>query len=190
MANKPKRVEIPAGVDLAAMGDIPEDWKNLTLEEIEKQIKLVTLQSHMLDLDRIQDENQKRISKRHAIEKFNREIQQDMAAQEAKLSWLRTHCRHRMGGYHSDITAGDGKPCIARTQMLDGVTWLLQCLRCRTKIFTPHPSLQQTDPEKFERDMAEYKRFWELSCDSGMSEIRGPTFSFVQNGVPIIPQRV
>ena len=185
-----KKIEIPPGLDVKALENIPDEWQNLSLDEIERLIRLADLQTTMLDLERVREDNASRIAKKLATAKFNRELQENLASEQAKLQWIRDHCRHRSGGYHNDITQGDGKPCIARTQMLDGVTIMLQCLRCRTKVFTPHPSLLQTDPNQYREDMELYKRMLELSYDSGMSEIRGPTFQFVQNGVPIIPVRV
>jgi len=74
--------------------------------------------------------------------------------------------------------------------MLDGFTWLLQCTRCRLRLFTPHPSLATTDPERYAKEKAAYDKLWELAGDSGLDEIRGPTFTFLKDGVPFIPHRV
>jgi hypothetical protein len=74
--------------------------------------------------------------------------------------------------------------------MLDGVTWLLQCIRCRLKVFTPHAQHYRGRMDEFAKDKAIYDKLWELSADSGLDEIKGPTFQFTKDGVPFIPERV
>jgi hypothetical protein len=169
--------------------DLPEEFQGMSLKQIQVAIARADLQAKLLDLDRIKDENQRRLAIKKANEDFNRQIQEEIESQTRILKYAQSVCRHRMGGKYQNVWAGDGKPCIAKTQMLDGYTWLLQCTRCRLKVFTPHPSLSQTDPKRYAEEMAAYQKLWELAGDSGLDEIRGPTFTFVKNGVPFIPQR-
>jgi hypothetical protein len=168
---------------------LPAEFRGMSLQEIQMAIAQADLQAKLLDLDRIKDENKRRLAVKQANEDFNRQIQEEIRSQKRILEFAQSVCRHRMGGKYQNVWAGDGKPCIAKTQMLDGYTWLLQCTRCRLKLFTPHPSLAKTNPEQYAKDMAAYQKLWELAGDSGLDEIRGPTFTFVKDGVPFIPQR-
>ena len=169
---------------------MPEEFKGKSLQEIQRMIAEADLQARLLDLDRIKDENAKRIAKKLALERFNRQIQEEITSQQRMMAFQQSVCRHKQGGRYQNPWAGDGKPCISRTQMLDGFTWLLQCTRCRLKVYTPHPSLQKKDPAQYAKDKALYEKLWEMAADSGLDEIRGPTFSFLKDGVPIIPERV
>jgi hypothetical protein len=169
--------------------EMPEEFKGMSLGEIQRAIAAADLQARLLDLDRIKDENAQRIAKKKAIDTFNKQIQEEITSQQRILEFAQSVCRHRQGGRYQNVYAGDGKPCIVRSQMLDGVTWLLQCTRCRLKIFTPHPGMLKSNPEQYAKDKAVYDRLWEMSSDSGLDEIRGPTFTFMRDGVPIVPER-
>lgn len=181
--------------------EMPPEFAGQSLEQIQKSIAWADLQMKLLDLDRIRDDNTKRVAKKEALVKYNEQIQQQMESEQKLIAYAQSVCRHRQGGRASSdgrhVWAGDGKPCVVRTQMLDGVTWLLQCLRCRLKVFTPHVSHYQGRPpqdgvtwqEQYQRDKAVYDKLWEMASDSGLDEIRGPTFTFQKDGVPFIPQR-
>lgn len=169
--------------------NVPEEYRDMSIDEIQRVIALTDLQAKLLDLDRIKDENARRIAHQEAIRKHNAQIQADMESQSRQMAYAQSVCRHRQGGRHQNVFAGDGKPCVTRTQMLDGYTWLLQCLRCRLKVFTPHPALKKSDPEGYAEAKAIFDKLWELSADSGLDEIRGPTFIFEKDGVPFIPER-
>lgn len=172
-----------------AAPEIPEQFRHMTLEEIQRVIAVTELQSKLLELDRINDENTRRLAQREALAKHNKQIQQDMEQEQRQLAYAQSICRHRQGGRPQNVYAGDGKPCIVRTQMLDGHTWLLQCLRCRLKVFTPHPLLRRSHPQEYDKLKAAYDHLWTLSSDSGLDEIRGPTFTFEKDGVPFLPER-
>jgi len=169
---------------------IPEEFQHMSLEEMQRLIAATELQSKILDLDRIKDENARRLAHKEAVEKHNRQIQLDVESEQRQIQLAQSICRHRQGGKPQNIYAGDGKACVTRTQMLDGYTWLLQCLRCRIKIFTPHPTLRKTHPEEYAKLKVIYDQFWQLSLDSGLDEIKGPTFLFERDGTPFIPERV
>jgi hypothetical protein len=172
---------------------LPAEFKGMTLEQIQLMLAQADLQMRMLELDRIRDESVKRIAKKEALVKFNAQIQEQIRSEQALIAYAQSVCRHRQGGKASSdgrhVWAGDGPPCVAKTQMLDGVTWLLQCIRCRLKVFTPHLQHYSGRPEQYAKDKALYEKLWELSADSGLDEIRGPTFQFTKDGVPFIPQR-
>ena len=172
------------------MTEIPPEFQNMSLEEMQRLIAATELQAKILDLDRVKDDNARRLAHKEAVEKHNRQIQADVEAEQARMRFAQSVCRHRQGGKPQNIYAGDGKACITRTQMLDGYTWLLQCLRCRIKIYTPHPNLKKSHPEEYEKLKGIYDHFWQLSLDSGLDEIKGPSFLFEKDGVPIIPERV
>jgi hypothetical protein len=188
--SKPAEPEEAATVELSALGaELPEEFQGKSLQQIQMEIAKADLQAKLLDLDRIKDDNQRRLAVKKANEDFNRNIQEEIRSQKALLDYAQSICRHRMGGKYQNVWAGDGKPCIARTQMLDGYTWLLQCTRCRLQVFTPHPSLATTDPKRYQKEREKFDKLWEMSGDSGLDEIRGPTFTFMKDGVPFIPQR-
>jgi len=176
--------------EMQDLPELPEEYRGMSLQQIQLAIAAADLQAKLLDLDRIRDENAKRLAVKQANDNHNKQIQEQIKSEEAMLRFAQSVCRHRMGGYAKNIWAGDGRPCVVRTQMLDGVTYLLQCLRCRLKVLTPHPSLAQKNPAQYQAEMALYQKLWEMSADSGLDEIRGPTFVFKQDGVPIIPERV
>lgn len=176
-------------VTAAAMPDVPAEYQGMSLEELQRVIALTTLQSNLLELDRIKDDNARRLAHNEAIRKHNVQLQADMESERRQLAYVQSVCRHRQGGRAQNVYAGDGKPCIVRTQMLDGYTWLLQCLLCRLKVYTPHPALKREAPEEYATLKTVYDKLWELSSDSGLDEIRGPTFLFEKDGVPFIPQR-
>lgn len=182
--------KIISASSLKLAGDIPEEYRGLSLDELQLVIAQADLQTRLLDLDRIKDENGKRIANREALEKYNRQIQMDIASQEAGLKWAQDHCRHKMGGRHQDVYSGDShRSTITRTQMLDGYTYLLLCTRCRLKVYTPHPTLKKTDPERYAKEKAIYDPLLQMSKDTGLDEIRGPSFIFERDGVPFIPVR-
>jgi hypothetical protein len=178
---KPSKEALPA---------IPQEFQHMSLEEMQRLIAATDLQAKILDLDRVKDDNARRLARKEAVEAHNRQIQADVAAERRNMEMAQSICRHRQGGRPQNVYAGDGKPCIVRTQMLDGYTWLLQCLRCRMKIFTPHPSLRKSHPEEYTKLKLIYDKFLEMSQESGLDEIRGPSFTFERDGVPFIPDRV
>jgi len=190
MAKKDTQEQTPnSAKTLPALASVPAEYQGLSLEEIQRVIALTELQAKLLDLDRIKDDNARRLAHIEAIRKHNAQIQADMETQQRQLAYAQSICRHRQGGRPQNVYAGDGKPCIVRTQMLDGFTWLLQCQRCRLKVFTPHPSLKRDAPEQYATLKGAFDKLWELSSDSGLDEIRGPTFLFEKDGVPFIPER-
>jgi hypothetical protein len=168
---------------------IPPEFQHMSLEEMHRLIAATELQSKILDLDRVKDDNARRLARKEAVENHNRQIQADVEAERRNMELAQRICRHRQGGRPQNVYAGDGKPCIVRTQMLDGYTWLLQCLRCRLKVFTPHPSLRKSHPEEYQKLKAIYDKWLEMSQESGLDEIRGPSFTFERDGVPFIPER-
>lgn len=185
-----KQGEKLANTQINTMPNVPAEYQGMSLDELQRVIALTDLQAKLLDLDRIKDDSARRLAHLDAIRKHNQQIQADMESQQRQLAHVQAICRHRQGGRPQNVYAGDGKPCVVRTQMLDGYTWMLQCLRCRLKVFTPHPALKRHDPDSFAQARAIYDKLWELASDSGLDEIRGPTFTFEKDGVPFIPERL
>lgn len=172
-----------------ALPEIPPEYAHMSLEEIQRLIAVAELQAKVLELDRITDDNSRRLAQKEALAKHNKQIQSDMEQEQRQRAYAQSICRHRQGGKPQNVYAGDGKPCITRTQMLDGYTYLLQCLRCRLKVYTPHPLLKRTHPEEYARLKAFFDQLWTMADESGLDEIRGPTFTFERDGVPLIPER-
>lgn len=164
--------------------------EEMTIEEMELATRRIALQTAMLQLDEVEEANRKRIEKREAVRRFNEQLQQDVVAEQRGLERGQKVCRHRSGGFPSNIFRGNREPCVFRTRMLDGYTYLIQCLRCRLKVFTPHPSLERKDPKEYAKQQKLYEKMWELSEERAMDEIRTPSFSFRKNGVEFVPERV
>lgn len=164
--------------------------EEMTIEEMELATKRIALQSAMLQLDEVEEANRKRIDKRNAVARFNKQLQEDVRAEQHALEAGQKICRHRSGGFPTNVFRGDGKPTVFRTRMPDGYTYLLQCLRCRFKMYTPHPALEQKDKKEYMRQMEVYERMWELCEERAMDEIRTPSFTWRRKGVEFVPERV
>jgi hypothetical protein len=162
-------------------------------DELRRKILETELQTKQFELDDAQERNRLRAQQKVDRSRRNAMRQSELAAANSALANIQQQCRHRQGGVPHNVLKGDGKPCVVRTKMLDGYTYLLQCTRCRLKVFTPNPAHAEPKHEKhaqYLQDKQIYDRLWEMSQDSGLDEIVGPSFIFARNGVPFIPERV
>lgn len=178
-----------------------ETSAEMSVEDIQREIALVELQTKKLQLEEAKKNNAAYLEAEKQRSKRNRqrqgELKQIAQAEEAVVK----KCRHKSGGNPKDVLRGGGIgsfSIISRALMPDGVTVFLQCARCRMKIYfrplsvAEEAKLQKADPQMHSRYL-EGKRLHETSIEDGLehAELRGPTFFFQNSeGVPIIPDRV
>jgi hypothetical protein len=162
----------------------------LSIEEMELATRHIALQTAMLQMDEVEEANRKRIEKRAAVARFNKQLQEDVRAEQAALESGQKICRHRSGGFPNNIYRGNKEPTVFRTRMPDGYTYFIQCIRCRFKMYTPHPKLEDKNPKEYARQMEIYERMWELCEERALDEIRTPSFTWRKHGVEFVPERV
>ena len=103
-------------------------------------------------------------------------------------------CRHMSGGKPGNILRGGGVgsfSILTRALMPDGVTVLLQCSRCRLKLYPPTEREKKEDPKKYLADLKHYNELLDQANEADLEPLRGPTFLFKNaEGIPFIPERV
>jgi hypothetical protein len=77
--------------------EMPAEFKGMNLQEIQLAIAAADLQMKMLELDRITDENRKRVAKKEALIKYNAQIQAQMQSEAQLIAYAQSVCRHRQG---------------------------------------------------------------------------------------------
>ncbi len=135
--------------------------------------------------------------------KKNTTRQKELADGRRTMAAIQKACRHMSGGKPGNVLKGGGIgsfSIITRYKMPDGVTYLLQCARCRMMLYTPtkpakaefdKPALFEAAMKAYEVEKAHFDELFEKSMDAGLEEMRGPTFMFKNaDGVPVIPARV
>lgn len=175
--------------------------KEKTLEEIQREIAEVELETKQLNLAEARDRNEKFKQAEATRHKHNRQRQSELKQTDAGQKAIIRACRHKSGGSPTNVLKGGGIgsfSILTRALMPDGVTVFIQCARCPLKIYfrdltaPEEAKLKKGDPEKYETYL-EGKRLFEISKDQGIehAELRGPTFFFQNSeGVPVIPDRV
>jgi hypothetical protein len=162
----------------------------LTLEEL--QLRVARMQAHreIMLLGKAEHDQkvwEAREAERH---KRNSERQVEMKRNSANKAQIQKMCRHRQGGFRHKLYSGDGKPCITKFIMPDGVTAFYQCSRCRLKEYTPHQNLQKRNPELYAAKKLLCDKLEELHQESGLDFIKGPTFAWQKDGVPFVPEMI
>ena len=189
MANK-------KNIEALSTDDLPIEA--MSLDEIQREIAQVQLQTARLGLAEQKKTNAEFIQKEAARREANkRRMDELQVARNNRYATIR-ECRHRSGGNPKRILRGGGKnsfSLISRSVMPDGVTVLLHCQRCRLALYTPvENGSRQLWFKTYAEEQAYYEKRLEESIEEGCSEHneqRGPTFMF-QNaqGVPVVPARV
>jgi hypothetical protein len=170
-----------------------------SLEEIQREILEVELETKKLNLAEAKQRNAEFVQREEMRRKHNRQRMSELKAGRDAAEAVVRECRHKSGGNPTNILRGGGIgsfSILTRALMPDGVTRLIQCSRCRLKVYfrlltaPEEAKLQKGDPDKFAHYL-EGKRLFEISKDQGLehAELRGPTFFFQnEQGVPIIPE--
>lgn len=181
---------------------IDEPGDGRPLEEIQREIALLDLQTKQLNYKEAKKRNELFIQHEEQRHRHNRQRQSELAQVRAAAQALVDGCRHKSGGSPKNILRGGGIgsfSIISRALMPDGVTVFLQCARCRMKEYFRKLSVnEETRLEKGDvvmyRRYLQSKKFYEMSVEIGLehAELRGPTFFFqnADTGVPLIPAMV
>lgn len=162
----------------------------LTSEELQRRLLLVQNEQAVIGLEDAED-----VQRRNTAAKKQRSLQNQQRQSElAQIATMRQQiisgCRHRQGGFRHKLFSGDGKPCVTKCIMPDGVTAFYQCSRCRLAFYTPHPNLAQRDPAEYAKQRAFSDKLEELHQESGLDYLKTPNFTWTKNGVPFLPERV
>lgn len=177
------------------MGKRPED---MSPEELQKAILLIEYQTKTLTLA----QTRKNLTDFEDVERKRREQNKrrmsELKSEREMRERIVSVCRHRSGGTPKNLLKGKGVgsfSLISRTLMPDGITILLQCPRCRMRIFTPQrpkPGSSKVVFEQYAKELDHYNKLLQDSIEDGLefAELRGPTFTFLRDGVPFIPERI
>jgi hypothetical protein len=156
-------------------------------------VELQTKRLQLAQAKRSNEEYEQREEQRHRNNKMRQAQLAGIAAAEQSMV---AQCYHKSGGYPKNILHGGGSnsfSLITRAVMPDGVTILLQCSRCRMKLYPPTQKLRKADPKQYKADLQKFNDLLKLSEEAGAPDnvIMGPTFAFKnEEGVPFIPERV
>jgi hypothetical protein len=160
----------------------------LTNEELQTRVLRMQAHREVINLEDAEENQRINAARKAERARTNANRQAEMKQISAMHAGIQKMCRHRQGGFRHKLYSGDGKPCITKFIMPDGVTAFYQCSRCRLKEYTPHPDLQKRDPELYAARKAFTDRLEELHQESGLDFIKGPTFAWMKNGVPFVPE--
>src|SRR5271156_3834310 len=126
----------PAGeMGLRDIMALPLD--QLNVEELQTRILRMQATREMLNLEDAEEQQRVSISAKRERSIRNAQRQDEMKQISAMHANIQAGCRHRQGGFRHRLYTGDGKPCVTKFIMPDGVTAFYQCARCRLKEFSP-----------------------------------------------------
>lgn len=167
----------------------------LTIEEIQRQTAALNLkiaetefETKSLALEEQRETNQRTQAIRARRILTGEQKQQELKRKRLNQAATVRACRHKMGGKPENPFKGDGKSCIKVSRMPDGKTYLLQCGRCPLQIMTPHLNLKKRDRKLYDLRVEEFAKLIEEAEDYGLDPIKGVTFNFSQNDLPLIPE--
>jgi hypothetical protein len=189
--NKPAAGE-PGEEDFEA--SLPKGRK-ARIEAMQERVLEVELQTKMRLLRKAERDEQAFEETERRRHEANKTRQDELRVAKRNHEAVVKMCRHKSGGNPQNVLRGGGIgsfSTITSFLMPDGVTRLLQCTRCRMKIYSPHTNLKKTDPQRYESELAEFTRLLNISVDEGLqhNEMRGPTFLFTNaEGTPFVPER-
>lgn len=167
-----------------------------SLEDIQREIAEVELETKQLDLAAARKRNREFIAAEEQRRVANQRRMEELRTMAANAQALIKACVHRAGGNPGNILKGGGSNAFSTLTgylMPDGVSVLIQCPRCRLKMLPPTAAQKKADPNQYNIDMAEYDRLLTMLKESSpeFSISRGPTFMFKnEDGIPIVPERV
>jgi hypothetical protein len=162
----------------------------LTNEELQTRVLRVQATREIINLEDAEDAQRKNAAAKAERHRANTQRQAEMAQISAMHAGIQRGCRHRQGGFRHQLYTGGGKPSVTKFIMPDGVTAFYQCSRCRLKEYTPHLALQKRDPQAYAKQKSLTDKLEELFQESSLDYIKGPTFTWMRDGVPFIPEMV
>lgn len=167
---------------------------NRSVEDIQREIAEVELETKRLMLAEQKKRNAEFIAAEEQRHKSNKQRMTELEQGRKTMDATQRKCRHMSGGKPSNILRGGGVgsfSILTRAIMPDGVTVLLQCSRCRLKLYPPTERDKKADPKKYLDDLKRYNELLEQASETDLEPLRGPTFLFKNaEGVPLIPERV
>jgi hypothetical protein len=167
--------------------------EDMTPAELQEKILRVELQTKLLSLAEADRQNKGFLENEKRRHQANEQRMVELEAGRKNREAIVQQCRHKSGGTPKNILKGGGIgsfSIISRAILPDGKSILLQCPRCRMLKYPPDQKLKKTDPKLYARQLEEYNALLEQSMEMENAELRGPTFLFERDGVPIIPDRV
>jgi hypothetical protein len=180
------------------------------IDSLQREIAETELQTKQLQLAEARERNAKFLQHEEIRHRSNQQRQAEFKQAAASNRALQKDCRHKAGGSPSNIHRGGGKfafSLLTRAIMPDGKTELIQCQRCRLRLYGRERTPVEIEKLK-ELDAADAKKgivatryedhvWWlklrETSIEEGIpnNEMRGPTFNFQNaDGVNFIPDMV
>lgn len=162
----------------------------LTNEELQRRVLRMQAHREVINLEDAEEQQRKSAAIKRQRSLQNQQRQSELAQIAAMRQQIISGCRHRQGGFRHKLFSGDGKPCVTKCIMPDGVTAFYQCSRCRLAFYTPHPNLLQRDPAQYAIQREFANKLEELHQESGLDYLKTPNFTWTKNGVPFLPERV
>jgi hypothetical protein len=162
--------------------------EELTNAELQTRILRMQMQREILTLEDTEEAHAKLLAMKKQRSLQNAQRQAELRGIAVMHRNIQSGCRHRQGGYRHQLYSGGGKPCVTKFIMPDGVTAFYQCNRCRLKEYTPHRNLLARDPEAYRTQKMLTDKLEELWVESNLDFIKGPTFAWMKDGVPFVPE--
>ena len=171
--------------------------EELSIEELEAEIRRVELETKALALERAKEENEQWKAKKAEKIKRNQVTQSDLAADRRKEHAKTIGCRHRQGGFQDSFPKkGKGDPCVSAHKMPFGEL-RLQCNRCLLEVYEPNPAQRNERGyrDKYGRTWDEQKevfdKLYEMFEEGGLHMGEGPQFTaLTPEGIPFRPALV
>ncbi len=119
-----------------------------TKEQLEREILEANAQAALLNLDQLQEENQKRVTTKLHKARVFAERQRNLKIASKTRTELFLRCNHRQGGPLNDPFEApeSNKSALNVAKMPDGFTKRVSCLICRGEMYTPHPYFMRKKP--------------------------------------------
>jgi hypothetical protein len=169
--------------EVMSLEDLQRVQAKLQMEILETQ-----LETQKLQLEEAREKNLEYQSRKRQRKLTTTQMQEELAKRRnGNIATVRI-CRHKQGGKPDQRFKGTGASALHMTQMLDGKTMLIQCLRCPLAVMTPHPSIKKENPELYAKLMEEFQELSEQCEEAGMDPVKVPSFSFTQNDIPMLPK--
>lgn len=170
-------------------------------EDLQRELIETQLETARISLEQQKDQNAAYQSRKRVAAATNAQRQAQLAMDRSNLRAIQMNCQHSAGGEAGgDPTQGGGKfafSVLTQAIMPDGKTVLVQCPRCRLKLYGRELNprevarLEKSNPEKY-ADHIWWKELMKVSKKEGTPNnvMRGPTFMFEKDGVNFIPEMV
>ena len=173
-----------------------------TLDEMQREILEVQLETARISLAKAKAENQAWHEREKSQEISNQQRQAHLANVEAKRQGIQAVCLHRQGGGPEDRYEGDGKSCLTLARVFFSNNFLIQCNRCDLALQRPHPKRKSTKPlfsgetqkqidariKLYNEEVVRYEGLLREAKGNKLRPMLGPTWEFTdEDGNNFIP---